>query len=79
IANMKPRCLRARGESSVDSAVPAPETGYSPPAPNPAMPRETVSIQKRPLSLVPCDTAVMMIPMERKRVVKTAPDLRPSR
>jgi hypothetical protein len=43
------------------------------------MPRETVSIQKRPLSLVPWDTAVIMIPTERKRVVKTAPDLRPRR
>lgn len=79
MAKMKPRCLRARGESSVDSAVPAPETGYSPPAPKPAMPRLTVSIQNRPLSLVPCDTAVMMIPMERKSVVNTAPDLRPRR
>jgi hypothetical protein len=32
ISNMNPLCFLARAESSVDSAVPAPATGYSPPA-----------------------------------------------
>lgn len=95
IAKMKPRCFLALGESSVDSAVPAPDTGYSPPAlrtslvqhaqrhrtltyPKPAMPLLMVSIQKRPLSLFPCDTAVMIIPTDRNNVVKTAPDFLPN-
>ena len=79
IAKINPLCFLALGESSVASAVPAPDTGYSPPAPKPAMPLDTVSIQNNPLSLVPCATAVITIPSVKNSVVSTAPDLRPRR
>jgi len=75
---MNPRCLRIPLFSSDASVAPAPLTGYSPPAPTPAIPRAMISIQNIPVSVSPFAAVDRMMPKTSSAVVATAPVFRPS-
>lgn len=64
--------------SSDASVAPAPLTGYSPPAPTPAIPRAIISIQNMPVSVSPFAAVDNTMPKTRSAVVATAPVFRPS-
>lgn len=51
---------------------------HSPPAPTPAIPRATISIQNIPVGDAPFAAADSTMPTTRRTVVATAPVLRPS-
>ena len=53
------------------------EAGYSPPVPNPTMPREIVIIQNIPFMVIPCDAVAKIPPMTIIAVVVTIATLRP--
>lgn len=94
VATRKPRLFRKYTVSSAASVALVPQTGYSPPAPNPAIPRATIIIQNilfwlayfhfhlceaYPSCNLPCEAVARAIPRIRIIVAAITPVLRPIR
>lgn len=95
VATRKPRFFRRYPVSSAASVALVPQTGYSPPAPNPAIPRATIIIQNTlsrsaycldipvlntyPSCDLPCEAVARITPKIKNTVAATTPVLRPMR
>lgn len=95
VATRNPRFFRRYPVSSAASVALVPQTGYSPPAPNPAIPRATIIIQNTlfwsayrlyipvcemyPSCDLPCEAVARTTPKIKNIVAATTPVLRPMR
>ena len=77
VTRMKIVPLLLRVYALADSDAEVDDAGYSPPVPNPVMPRATVIIQNIPVTVVPLAAADNARPRMTMPVVRTMATLRP--